>query len=205
MKKIKLLSTAIVTLILSVGFATALKAQSFVEFKATNQSKVSISGTSSLHDWDMKLSSIDCKVMGEKTNQNTILLKDIVFTAKVSDLKSNESSIMDNKAYKAMKEDQFPNISFSGNEVILPLNNDSFKGTVDGWLTIAGKKNPVKININGNSENGAISIEGEYPLSMSSYGIKPPTAFFGTLKTGDQIKIHFNILLQNNSNISSIK
>lgn len=200
MKTVKLLTAAIASTTLSFVFATSLNAQSFTKLKATSQSKLYISGTSTLHDWKMSLKNMDCTAMGEKTNNNELLLKDIAFTAKVTDLKSNESSIMDKKAYKAMDEQKFPTISFTGKDttLTLPLTNNHFKGTVDGWLTIAGKKNPVKINIDGNYKSGIVSIKGEYPLDTSSYGIKPVKVFFGALVTGNQIIVHFNILLQNN-------
>lgn len=206
MKKIKITSTVLATFILMVAMGTTAKAQSFAEYQATNQSQLSISGTSSLHDWNMKLDALNCKIMGEKESDKDIVLKNIDFVAQVSNLKSNESSIMDNKAYKAMKKDKFPTISFTGNHVFtLPLNNNQFSGTVTGMLSIAGKKKQVEFAIKGSSENGVISVEGVYPLKMSDYGIDPPTAFFGTLKTGDQIKVHFKILFKNNSTISSLK
>ena len=206
MKKIKITTAALATFILMIAMAPSVKAQSFTEYQATNQSQLSISGTSSLHDWHMKLDALNCQIMGEKAADNDILLKNIDFEAKVSNLKSNESSIMDNKAYKAMKQDKFPTISFTGNNVFtLPLNKDQFSGTVSGMLSIAGKKKEVRINIKGNSENGLITVEGAYPLKMSDFGIDPPTAFFGTLKTGDQITVHFKILFKNNSTVSSLK
>lgn len=205
MKKIKITTAAIATLIFMVATATTVKAQSFTEYQATNQSQLSISGTSSLHDWHMKLDALNCKIMGEEVSGKDMVLKNIDFEAKVSNLKSNESSIMDNKAYKAMKEDKFPTISFTGDKVLtLPLSHDQFSGTVSGLLSIAGKKKEVQINIKGNSEKGLITVEGVYPLKMSDFGINPPTAFFGTLKTGDQIKVHFKILFKNNSTISSL-
>lgn len=197
MKTKRIFIIAFSILFLSVFFGATLTAQNAALFKSTGQSKVYITGTSTLHDWHMQLKSFECTVSGEKTAQDSILLKNTTFTAKVSDLKSNESSIMDNKAYKALKSDKFPTLSFTAQEDSYLLTNNQFKGVIKGWLTIAGEKKPVTINISGTYDGKIISVEGEYPLSLSSYGIKPPTAFFGTLKTGDQIIIHFKIILQN--------
>ncbi|MBN2615073.1 MAG: YceI family protein [Bacteroidales bacterium] len=205
MKTMKITIAALATFVFMIATATTVKAQSFAEYQATNQSQLSISGTSSLHEWHMKLDALNCKIMGEQVSGKDLVLKNIDFEAKVSNLKSNESSIMDNKAYKAMKEGKYPTISFTGNQVYtLPLSKDQFSGTVSGMLSIAGKKKQVEFNIKGNSENGVITVEGDYPLKMTDFGIDPPTAFFGTLKTGDQIKVHFKILLKNNSTISSL-
>jgi hypothetical protein len=29
------------------------------------------------------------------------------------------------------------------------------------------------------------------PIKMTDFGIKPPTAIFGTLRTGDEVKVNF--------------
>ena len=43
-----------------------------------------------------------------------------------------------------------------------------------------------------------IVLEGSKALLMSSYGIKPPSMFLGTLKTNDQVVIDFRLVLTNN-------
>jgi len=205
MKQLKLTGKAIIAFVFVLTMTVSAKAQSFTEYQATNQSSLSISGTSTLHDWEMKLQKLNCSVYEESQSAKDIVLKNIHFEAQVNSLKSNESSIMDNKAYKAMKEDKYPTISFSSqNPITLALNQNKFNGTVTGWLTIAGKKKEATLNIQGNTDNGQIKVSGVYPMSMSDYGIKPPTAMFGAIKSGNDIKVHFNILLEKKT-ISSLK
>jgi polyisoprenoid-binding protein YceI len=205
MKQLKLTGKAMIAIVFLLVMTISVKAQSFVEYQATSQSSLSIKGTSTLHDWEMKLQKLACTVKEENQTAKDIVLKDIHFEAKVNNLKSGESSIMDNKAYKAMKEDKYPTISFtSQSPVTLTLNQNKFNGTVSGWLTIAGDKKEVKLNIQGNTENGEMSVTGVYPMKMSEFGIKPPTAMFGAIKSGDAVKVHFNISLQKKS-ISSLK
>ena len=38
-----------------------------------------------------------------------------------------------------------------------------------------------------------INIKGEKTLKMSDFDVKPPTALLGTLKTGNDITIKFNL------------
>jgi len=33
------------------------------------------------------------------------------------------------------------------------------------------------------------------PIKMTDYGIKPPTALFGRLKTGDDVKVNFELTI----------
>ena len=38
-----------------------------------------------------------------------------------------------------------------------------------------------------------IKAAGVVPIKMTDYGIKPPTAIFGRLKTGDEVKVNFEL------------
>ena len=49
-----------------------------------------------------------------------------------------------------------------------------------------------------NSNQNQINVTGETKLKMSDFGIDPPTAMLATLKTGDDITIKYNIILQKN-------
>ncbi|MEP1791697.1 YceI family protein, partial [Reichenbachiella sp.] len=63
-----------------------------------------------------------------------------------------------------------------------------------GELLIAGKSNeiPVRLTINNTSK---LSVSGSIKIKMTDYGITPPTAVFGTIKTGDDITIQFDFTL----------
>jgi polyisoprenoid-binding protein YceI len=39
--------------------------------------------------------------------------------------------------------------------------------------------------------NGTVNATGMVPIKMTDFGIKPPTAMFGTLRTGDEVKVNF--------------
>ncbi len=41
--------------------------------------------------------------------------------------------------------------------------------------------------------DGTVKATGMVPIKMTDYGIKPPTAIFGRLKTGDEVKVNFEL------------
>ena len=46
------------------------------------------------------------------------------------------------------------------------------------------------LNCDGDKQ---FQVKGEVPLKMSDFGIDPPTAMMGTLKTGNEVVIKYNL------------
>jgi hypothetical protein len=161
---------------------------------AKTGAEVVIKGTSSLHDWSMDLKIINC---GAQFKQEGTIIKSIdnvFFSCKVNDIKS-ESSIMDNKAYDALKAKAYPEIKFnwvSTNGLI--SDGNKFNGNLRGKLIVAGETRDVTISFNGSfSDNNTIIVTGSTDINMSNFNMIPPTALLGTLKTGDKITVAFNL------------
>ncbi len=188
-KSIKWVTSLAILLI--IGFQ--VNGQDFTKYNAVDSSKVFISGTSTLHNWKEQLKKFTVTVLVEQNKTDGIVFKNIRFTAPVGELKG-ESSLMDNKTFKAMKKDKYPTISFSSkDEIKLPVVENKFTGKVSGILTIAGVEKQVTVEVKGVIGHGLISVSGIYSVSMSDYGITAPTFLFGTIKTGNVVKVHFNL------------
>ena len=149
------------------------------------ESTIAIRGTSSLHDWESEVTEFSL-VTEQSDNQFTNL--DGVL--KVKSIKSGKS-IMDDKTYEALGAGQFPEIRLSGDQ--LALVNGKVTGQVS--LTIKGVTQVFDINANSTLVAGNIRVSGELPLDMTAFGIEPPTAMFGTLETGKDVTITYNITL----------
>jgi polyisoprenoid-binding protein YceI len=189
MKSIKW-SISLVALLL-IGFQA--KAQTFNKYQSNGASTVSVTGTSTLHNWSEGLKKFDVSFQANEPDNQTIIVKDVRFNAQVGNLES-ESSLMSSKTFTALKKSKYPTVSFvSDQEVTMTLSGNQFSGKVSGKLTIAGITKQVSIPIQGTLENDTISVSAAYPVSMSDYGIKPPTALFGTIKSGNDVKVHFNL------------
>ncbi len=166
--------------------------QTFTKYTANDSSEVFVSGTSTLHNWKENLEKFTVTAFVEESNARDIVFKNIRFSALVGDLKS-EATLMDTKTFDALKKDRYPTISFSSEgEVKLSVVKNKFVGKVGGTLTIAGVKKQVVVGIKGSIEDGKISVSGVYPVSMSEYSIKAPKFLFGTIKAGNDVKVHFS-------------
>ena len=110
----------------------------------------------------------------------------------VHSIKSNEGSAMNNNTYKALKADSNPEITFALSTQLksIPAAGRSVSAKVN--LTIAGVTKAIDMAVTASGQpHGNITFEGVKTIKMTDYGIKPPVALFGTLKTGDDITIHF--------------
>ena len=149
------------------------------------KSNLKITGTSSLHDWEMSVNEFD--VIGVITDTQVQNLKAII---KAKSMESGKS-IMNDKAYDAVKADDYPEIVFSAKT--LKVNGNSISG--EGSLMIGGEKREIDINATIVKSDTEMQLQGKVPLKMSDFNITPPTAMFGTLKTGDEVVIHYDIFL----------
>lgn len=159
----------------------------------TNKSSFVIEGTSSLHDWEMNSESFSGDISYTKTDTD-FNLKSIAVKVGVRSLKSGKN-IMDKKCYAALKDETHPNIKYQFQKIksIKKINDNLSNAILVGALTIAGKTKTVEIAVKITQKEGVVIIEGEKPLKMSDFDVVPPTAILGTLKTGNEITIVFNL------------
>ena len=158
-----------------------------------NGTTIIIKGTSSLHNWEMDVRAYNSEIQVDNEG-STAGIYNVSFVCRATDLKS-ESSLMDKKAYDALKAKDFPEIKFeSTSKTEIVINDNKFSGNLNGRLIVAGKTEQVTIPFSGSVDgNNTISISAETDLLMSSFNIAPPTAMLGTLKTGDKISISLSL------------
>lgn len=183
---VKYLVLSVLAVIIAIS-ATAQ--QSFI--LDSKNSKLSITGTSSLHDWEIEARNFICETTLEMDGQKVEEITAIDFSVKVEDLESGKR-IMDNKTYDALKEKSYPQITFE----LKPGNSVSVsdgKAKLAGTLKVAGKSRKVEVACDfGEVNSTTFSVQGEAPLKMTDFDIEPPTAIFGTVQTGDEVLVKFD-------------
>jgi polyisoprenoid-binding protein YceI len=164
---------------------------------ADGEAVIVITGTSSLHDWEMVLNKFDCNVAFTNEGFRMTGIDKVSFSCKAADIKSN-NKIMDRKTYDALKADVSPEIKFiSVKTTELVAGDKSFSGKLIGKLIAAGETREITIPFEGTfTDNRIISVSGKTDLKMSDFNITPPTAMLGTLKTGNEISVSFSVKLQ---------
>lgn len=166
----------------------AVKAQNF---EIIPQSPiVTIHGTSNVHDWDMKVTKVNSELVVNSSKQITALFVKIP----VVSIKSGKG-IMDGKTYDAFDAKKNPNIVFQLTEASSAKWSDKdTEITLTGNLSMAGETRKISFKILGKIlKTGEYQLKGNVPLKMTDYGMTPPTAFFGSMKTGDAVSVKFDV------------
>jgi polyisoprenoid-binding protein YceI len=159
-------------------------------------STITVSGTSSLHDWDVISNNFNGKIQLKDFTTGEIESLNVTITAET--LKSGKNA-MDKKTYKALQTDEFKTIGFKMVEVkaIKKINESSFEIKLIGAMTISGVTKKVPIDFLLSKVNDTVNVTGTYAMKMTDFNIEPPTALFGTINTGDEISINFNANFKN--------
>ena len=157
-----------------------------------------VSGTSTLHDWNMKSVKADCSGVFTLNSAGEITsVEGLVFSTPATALKSEHTS-MDNNAYKALKTDKNPVIVYTVSSVsIAPGKGGACTVTCKGKLNLAGstRDEQVVALCQPNADN-TITVTGTEKISMKDFNIDPPTFMLGTIKTGNDITLSFTLLLK---------
>jgi polyisoprenoid-binding protein YceI len=185
----------IFTTLLMVSLSLFLNAQ--VRYHAS-YSKISIAGTSTLHDWDMASEKANCDISFNFDGANITGLSSLLFTVQAETLKSDHKGL-DKNAYKALNVEKFPEISFSSNYANIRSNGaNSYVVSAKGKLTISGVTKDVWLAgvTTINPADMSVQTAGSLKIKMSEYNVEPPSFMFGAMKTGDEIMVKFNVNLK---------
>lgn len=159
---------------------------------------MTIKGTSNLHEWESTVKEM--RATGAMSiDANTLQsIQSLQVEVPVKSIKSPKGSIMDNKTYDALKAKSFPNITYSL-EKITTLNKkgDSYDINATGTLTMAGASKKIDMTVKGKvGADNSITFSGSKKIKMTDFKIDPPTALFGTLTTGDEVEIVFQVTVK---------
>jgi polyisoprenoid-binding protein YceI len=160
----------------------------------TPDSKLWIEGTSTIHDWTCEVGSFtgNIEIVREGNTLQSISAVDLAVPVTAIEC---HNKTMVKKAQQALKAETSPTIQFALNSAtIQPAASGSFAVQALGRLTLAGVTHEVTMTLNAKSDSSGFRFEGQVPIQMSQYNVDPPTAMLGTLKTGNEVVVHFNVL-----------
>ncbi len=169
---------------------------------------VTIDGTSNVRDWQEKVLDVTGDMTAVVNEDGSVDLSSIRIHMKVLSIKSDMGRVMDNKTYEALKAAAYPEILFT---VTAPMRLGQVRDCktvipVKGELALAGICKPVTMMVKTfEIRQGNFSFEGSQRIKMTDYGVKPPSALFGTMRAGPEITIHFNTNFINQSTLINLK
>lgn len=169
----------------------------------TKTYSVTILGTSNLRKWEDSVGNVTGDMVADMEEDGSVDFNAIRIEMQVRSIKSDMGPAMDKKTYSALKADANPEILFelTAPAKLMQVHPGDHSLSVKGNLTLAGVCRPVIMQVNSFTlGQGKLQFEGSQSISMTDYGVKPPTALFGTIKARPGITIHFKINFTNKQN-----
>lgn len=203
MTRTALAVAALAAIAASAAPGASAAAQESARIPVSAGSKLWIEGTSNLHGWSCKANQLDATVELEADAAMNLsaaapkALKRVTVRVPVKSLKCGHGA-MDDNLYKALNADDASNISYilGSFEPSGGAAKDSFTLNTVGTLEVAGRENKVSMAVEATRlADGTVKAVGSVPIKMTDYGIKPPTALFGRLKTGDEVTVKFELVV----------
>jgi len=160
-----------------------------------SQSRLMVIGTSSLHDWS--LDATDMRGQFKFDLDSVLHIKKLTLTVQILGLKASKKGIT-KKMRSTLKADKFSTITYHFKRIdkITRVSPLEFGIETTGKLTIAGMSRDIALKLFITLKENNVSIVGDKELKMTDFSIKPPKALLGLLKTGDAVKIIFDLNYQ---------
>ncbi len=193
--------------LLAAGFAFG--ADQMTKYDPKPGSKVTLDGTSSVHDWTVESTIIGGTMELGFDPANPTPGKvpaKVTATIPVRSLHSKgkiDPKRMDEVMQETMKIQTAPRIEYRLSELVLkaapksatePLQFDS-----KGELSMAGVTNQISMPVTMERlEGNQLKTKGNVTLKMTAFGMKPPAPkiLLGMISTGDDVKVSFEWLTQ---------
>jgi len=189
--------------------SAVLGADQMTKYDAKPGSKVTLDGTSSVHDWTVESTiiggSMELGFDPANPKPGKVPAK-VTALVPVRSLKSKgklDPKRMEEVMQETMKTQTAPKIEYRLTELVLkeapktatdPLQFDS-----KGELSMAGVTNQISMPVTMERlEGNKLKTKGATTLKMTSFGMKPPAPkiLLGMITTGDDVKVSFEWLTQ---------
>lgn len=176
----------------AIGSATA---QSALSLRPVPESRLLVDGTSNHSDWTVEAQEVSGSFAVLTDGDAIVVSAGEVHVPSMS-IRSDRGVIMDRLMRGALKVSQFKDVSFVMTGPATGVPSDSgYVVTAPGTLTIAGVNNEIDLVVHAAPvDDGGWRFVGSSDVSMSDYGIRPPTAMFGALVTGNNVTVRFNVV-----------
>ena len=167
-----------------------------VQLSFASGSQVVVNGDSNAHPWTCQTTAVQSTASHAElpTRAGVPVFYNLRVTIPVKDLNCGNGT-MEEKLRDALKADRFPNVEFaltSMNEAVGKVPGHSYE--VIGGLTIAGKTKPISFSMKASPEaDGTLASTASVALLMSDFGVEPPTALLGVMKTYDPVVVKLQL------------
>ena len=170
---------------------------------ALGTSRVSIAGTSNIHPYSASTTALritrvqlasdvaGANFWDEIVKPGALKAFEIVIPA--ATLASDKEGL-DKNMHKALKTKEYPDITF---RLIRFEPRQGAAGALRGIgvLTVAGVQREIALEITTARKDAGLAVHGQVAFLMTDFGITPPKAMLGMLKTDPKVTITFEAVL----------
>lgn len=158
------------------------------------ESKLKVIGTSNLHDWEIEAKAMNGKSILTIEAGNLKAIKSLDFAVEVEQLKSGKKG-MDSNTFKALNSKTYKTINYKLISVtkITEVSQGNYTVETQGDLTISGDTKRITQIFTVKMVGKKAIFSGKTKIDMTVYGVKPPTALMGTIKTGKDVTVDFKV------------
>lgn len=191
-------------LLLALVPARAGLAQTHAEHKLVlrPESRLWLEGSSNLHDWSCDATEVSAEMIvrtnrDSSTQAETPTTVDRVTVSVPVQRIECANRQMNGNLRKTLRAKDHPVIEFSmtGGELGAPAEKGRLTVSARGDLTVAGTTLAIALEAEGrDTGDGALRITGAQEILMTDYGISPPTALMGLLKTDNRVLVRFDLI-----------
>lgn len=175
--------------------------QNMKELSVQPATRFYVDGTSTLHKWSCTVKGVtgnfeaDSGILTEPKTGMKFTMGNLVIP--VENMDSGEGKGMNRKIYGALNSKKYPNITFALTSAsVATVSDTAFTLQTTGNLTISGTTKTIDLVVSGKKQtDGSVLFTGQRQMKMSDFGIKPPSAMLGAIRSGDEITIRFNLVL----------
>jgi polyisoprenoid-binding protein YceI len=93
-----------------------------------------------------------------------------------------------------LEPDKYPDINFKSTDVSVEARGGVFKVELGGDLTLRGITRRVRIPAEVTLEGSDLHARGEFDLKRSDFKVPATSAFHGTVRVRDRLKVSFDIV-----------
>jgi hypothetical protein len=170
---------------------------------ALGSGRITIAGTSNIHEYSASTTAVRVtrvQIAGgvagpafwdEIVKPGAVEAFEVAITA--ASLSSPKEGL-DKNMHKALKVSEHQDITFRLRRIEpRPGTPGGLRGI--GLLQIAGVEREVALDLTATRNDAALTLHGEVQLLMTDFGITPPKAMLGMLKTDPKVTVTFDAVL----------
>ena len=201
--RVTIISLTCYIFLLSTAVGQITESSDIINTTLLEASSMTIIGSSTLHDWEVEATdfSVQFQVPGywfeSQERWDGTDVTELKVTVPVDELDGGKNK-MNRDLRDALNFPEFQSIQFTWEKFSFTDETETGqRAEVEGSVTIAGETRKVLFNADLSlNEWSQIVASGTVKLNMEEFGVKPPTAFFGIIKTDEIVNLMFEVFLE---------